>query len=81
MPYVPKAPFARKPGSPGVGERLKSERIRRGYNVYDFAAAIGVNQVTLTAIENRSVDTKVSILKRCAEVLDCSMDWLCGLEE
>jgi transcriptional regulator with XRE-family HTH domain len=73
--------FARKPGCPGVGERLKSERIRRGFKVYDFAAAIGVDQVTLTGIENRGVDTKVSILMRCAEVLDCSMDWLCGLED
>jgi transcriptional regulator with XRE-family HTH domain len=73
--------FARKPGFGEFGKRLKAERVRRGFALRDFAAQVGVHVSTITAIENRSAMPKFLIVVEMAQVLECSIDYLAGLED
>ena len=76
-----RAPTSRKPGSPGFGQRLKSERIRRGWKLHDFAAAVGCDICQLTAAENRGVTPRFWSIVAMAQVLECSIDYLAGIED
>lgn len=72
----------KKVGSTPLGDRLKQERIRRGYkSIKVFAHVVGVSHTQLSGIENRGRVPRVSSLIAICKVLDCSTDWLLGLEE
>lgn len=68
-------------GATPFGDRLKKERKRRGFSLNQFCAKTGASTCTITAIENRGAHPKVPLLIAIAEVLECSTDWLLGLEE
>lgn len=76
-----RAPFQYKEGKGEFGKRLKDERIRRGFRLERFAAEVGVDHTAISGYENRGCEPKLSILVEMARVLDCSLDYLCGLEE
>jgi transcriptional regulator with XRE-family HTH domain len=76
-------PYA-KQGNPGfgaLGQRMKAERIRMGFQVRAFAAETGIDQAQITSYENRGVVPSLMNLIAIAKALDCSLDWLCGLED
>lgn len=70
-----------KPGAGKLGQRLKGERIRRGWTVTDFSAVVGISQSGLTGIENRNRQPRLETLVAMCQVLECSCDWLLGIEE
>jgi DNA-binding XRE family transcriptional regulator len=71
----------RKPGSGTFGRRLKDERFRRGFTLEEFAGAVGCAVCTVTAAENRNVMPRLRIVIEMAQVLNCSIDYLVGLED
>jgi transcriptional regulator with XRE-family HTH domain len=73
-------PYAKKEGYGEFGKRLKDERIRMGYKISEFADAVGVNQTAISGYENRGCMPKFDIVIAMARVLDCSLDWLAGIE-
>lgn len=76
-----KGPRRNKEGMGVLGSRLKAERIRRGWRIEDFAAECGIHTASITGFENRGVIPKLHNLIKIATVLECSIDWLVGLED
>lgn len=69
-------------GSTILGDRLKQERIRRGFHsITAFADIVGVSHPQLSGIENRGQTPSVKTLIKIVRVLECSTDWLLGLED
>jgi transcriptional regulator with XRE-family HTH domain len=68
-------------GSTLFGDRLKKERIRRGMSVREFAVAVDCSISQITGAENRDVEPRLRNVIKMAQVLDCSIDYLCGLED
>lgn len=57
-----------------MGEKLKAARRAAGMTQAQLAEAIGVNQMHVSRWESGKVEPGVLIVKRMAEVLNCSMD-------
>jgi len=72
---------SRTDGSTPFGDRLKKERIRRQWSLKAFCAATSMSDCSVTAIENRGAMPSVKNLIAICQVLECSTDWLLGLEE
>ena len=68
-------------GSTPLGDRLKKERLRRKFPLWEFCEKTGMSDCSLTAIENRGAMPSVKNLIVICQVLECSTDWLLGLEE
>lgn len=62
------------------GQRLKRARLERGLSVRDFAERAGIDFRSIYFYEDSSRLPTVDAAIAMALVLDCSMDWLCGLE-
>ena len=67
-------------GSTPFGDRLKQARRERGFSATSFCKRVGIAQCMLGGYENRGVKPRFDVLIAMAQVLDCSLDWLCGLE-
>ena len=76
-----KHPYQNKEGGGEFGKRLKAERIRRGFQLAPFAAETGLAMASLTGFENRFVMPSLANAIKLAKALDCSLDYLCGLED
>jgi transcriptional regulator with XRE-family HTH domain len=77
-------PFAHKGKEEGkgtFGKRLKAERLRRGWKLVQFAEAAGVHHCQITSFENRGVMPSIKSLVAIAVLLECSTDYLLGLED
>ena len=59
-----------------LGERIKETRKSRKITLRDIEKATGVNNGTLSLIENDKTDPKVSTLKVIAEFLNVPIDYL-----
>lgn len=68
-------------GVTAIGDRLKKERKRRGFPLHVFCLLVGMSDCSMTAIENRGAMPSVKNLISICRVLECSTDWLLGLEE
>jgi transcriptional regulator with XRE-family HTH domain len=68
-------------GSTPFGARLKAERIRRGFQVRAFADLVGCCHTQITGAENRGVMPNFDTIIAIAQVLECSIDWLAGIED
>lgn len=71
-------------GGEGVGERgrIRALRKKAGLSQEALAQKVGVSRVTVSAWENiRAGDIKSGHLKRLADALGCSMDFLLGYEK
>jgi transcriptional regulator with XRE-family HTH domain len=73
--------YQTKPGHGAFGSRLKEERKRRRFQIMQFASMVGVAPSQITAWENRGVLPSLTSAIQVARELDCSLDWLCGLED
>jgi transcriptional regulator with XRE-family HTH domain len=79
----PKHPYCHSrtaKGKTSFGDRLKQERLRRGFGLREFADLVGISHTQVTGTENRGVLPRLDTLIAMAEVLDCSLDFLAGLE-
>jgi transcriptional regulator with XRE-family HTH domain len=64
-----------------IGDRLKKERKRRGHSLGGLCQLTGISDCAMTAIENRGAMPSVKSLIVICQVLECSTDWLLGLED
>lgn len=66
----------------GERGRIRALRKKAGLSQDELAQKVGVSRVTVNAWENiRAGDIKSGHLKRLADVLGCSMDFLLGYEK
>jgi len=75
---------ARRPHKLGLGkfgQRLKSARLERNLGVVELADLVGCACSQITGAENRGVVLHLDTLVAIAKALNCSMDYLCGLED
>lgn len=81
MYRVSKGWASKSEGGTEIGDRLKKERKRRGHSLHAFCQLTGMSDTSMTAIENRGAMPSVKNLISICQVLECSTDWLLGLEE
>ena len=66
-------------------ERLKSERKSKGYSQRKMAALLGITQGTYTHYELIGKETgrepPLEMIKKIADILDVSIDYLFGRED
>jgi transcriptional regulator with XRE-family HTH domain len=63
-----------------LGERLKKQRLQRGYTQSQLADEAHVSQGLIARIENNHVrDPSSGVLRRIARALAVSMDYLAGV--
>lgn len=62
-------------------ERLKQVREKRGMSQLQLGVRCGASYQQICAYERGANLPKLDRLVTLAEVLDCSADFLCGLEE
>ncbi|AUW92691.1 hypothetical protein BXT84_00900 [Sulfobacillus thermotolerans] len=62
-----------------LGERVRQRCQEKGWSSRQLAVQIGIRPQSLHAIEHGKAWPSVPTLIALAEVLDCSLDWLCGL--
>lgn len=60
----------------GIGERIKSLREEKGYDLEDFAALINMDINILSALENGRKRILVDHLSKVAEFLGVTTDYL-----
>ena len=64
-----------------LGTRITAARLARQWTKQALAEQIGVSDVLIGYLEHGRRWPSVPTLIALAEVLDCSVDWLCGLTE
>jgi transcriptional regulator with XRE-family HTH domain len=63
------------------GPRLKRARLEKGWSVRGLAELTGVDFRTIYLYEDEARSPNIEAAVRLAQKLDCSLDWLCGLDE
>lgn len=63
------------------GPRLKRARLEKGWGVRRLAELSGVDYRTIYRYEDEAISPNIEGAARLAQTLDCSLDWLCGLDE
>lgn len=64
-----------------LGERLKQERLAKGYTQKQIADAIGVTYNAVCNYEAGSREPSVDLLVKLCKVLDVSADYLIGVSD
>ncbi len=65
-----------------IGERVKRQRISRGFTQTELAQRSGVRQSLISRLENGTRDNpSADILRRLAKALGCTTDYLVGMYE
>lgn len=62
-------------------ERLRTARKERGMSQVKFAERTGLDRTMLNKYEHGERQPAMDNLLQMARVLDCSLDWLCGLDD
>lgn len=68
-------------GSTPFGERVKQARTAKGISTRELAIECGIHYAQVSGWENRGMKPGYYSLVSLAQVLGCSLDWLCGLQE
>jgi transcriptional regulator with XRE-family HTH domain len=74
-------PERKKEGLTPLGDRIKQERNRMGYDVRKFAVECGIPVSAVTGYENRGVKPSIDTLVAMCQVLNCPSDYLLGLDQ
>lgn len=61
-----------------IGKRIKAQRARKNITQEELAKILGVSSSTVAMWEVDRRDPDTTTLKKLAEVLDCSTDYLLG---
>ena len=64
-----------------IGERIDYVRRKKGLSQKDLGKAVDVEDKTIKRYENNKSNIPIDMLKKIAEVLDVSTDYLLGLED
>ena len=62
------------------GPRLKRARMEKGWGVRKLAKLSGIDFRTIYLYEDECRSPNLEGAARLAQTLDCSLDWLCGLD-
>jgi transcriptional regulator with XRE-family HTH domain len=63
-----------------LGDRIKRQREKRKLTQTELAEQVGVNQALISRLESKvSAGTHTDVLKRLAQVLGCTADYLIGM--
>lgn len=68
------------PRTTQFGARLKRARLEKGWGVRQLAKLSGVDFRTIYLYEDEGRSPNIEGAARLAQTLDCSLDWLCGLD-
>jgi transcriptional regulator with XRE-family HTH domain len=65
-----------------IGERIKRQRVKRGYTQTELAERSGVKQSLISRLEGGSRDNpSADVLRGLARALGCTTDYLVGMHE
>jgi transcriptional regulator with XRE-family HTH domain len=65
-----------------IGERLRRQRLQRGFTQTELAERSGVRQSLISRLENGTRDNpSADNLRRLARALGCTTDYLVGMHE
>jgi transcriptional regulator with XRE-family HTH domain len=65
-----------------LGDRIRKRREQLSMSQYELARRAGIAQPTISALERgRKADVTSTVLKRLAEALSCTTDYLVGMYE
>lgn len=64
---------------PGLAERIKEARIKKGYSIRGIAKALGISQSGYANYELGLAEPSLTVLIRMAELLDASVEELLGI--
>ena len=64
-----------------LGERIRMHRARLRMSQTTLGQRVGLSTNSISAVETGEVDVKASRLKKIAQVLGVSVDYLLGLKE
>ena len=64
----------------GIGNRIKRCRLALGMSKAKLASKAGLSRPTITYYENRNVNPTLQSLRKLADALGVSVDYLVGLE-
>ena len=65
-----------------IGERIKRQRVKRGYTQTELAERSGVKQSLISRLEGGSRDNpSADVLRGLARALGCTADYLIGMYE
>jgi transcriptional regulator with XRE-family HTH domain len=59
-----------------IGKRIKQVRLLRGWSLNNLSDKTDISKGSLSAVENRDVDMRISTLIKLAEALGVSISWL-----
>lgn len=62
------------------GARLKRARLEKGWGVRRLANLSGVDYRAIYRYEDEAISPNIEGAARLAQTLDCTLDWLCGLD-
>lgn len=63
-----------------LAKRLRERRTELGLTQLKIADRVGIDRTTYCRYERGCVDPSLDVLRSLAQVLDCSADWLLGVE-
>jgi len=63
------------------GDRVKLARTAKGISTRELASECGIHHAQISGYENRGQKPTFYALIALAQVLECSLDYLCGLSE
>lgn len=66
---------------PTLGDRIRSARAQRGMSQTKFAIRAGLQRPNVASYENNSRTPSLPSFIAMAKALNCSLDWLAGLED
>lgn len=75
------ASYFRRVISPGIGERIKRCRLALGMSKARLAAKAGLSRPTITYYENRHTAPTLRSLRKLADALGVTVDYLVGIEK
>jgi transcriptional regulator with XRE-family HTH domain len=63
-----------------LGEKIRAERVKRGWSQHELSRRAKVRQALLSALETgKQADTTASVVRRLAMTLGVTMDYLGGM--
>lgn len=66
---------------PTLGDRLRSARRERGMNQTKLSIRAGLSRPTVASFESNRRTPNLTTFIALAKALNCSLDWLAGLED
>ncbi|WP_053983389.1 helix-turn-helix domain-containing protein [Niameybacter massiliensis] len=64
-----------------IGERIRKERLQRGWSQENLADKLGMTKNAVSSYETEKTEPNIEILKRLSNIFDCTIDYLTGVSD